>query len=177
MKQLMISALLMAFSATVVAECPAYLQGEYRRLHAADNVNLCELLEGKTALVVNTASHCGFTPQFKALEAVHQAYKDKGLVVVGFASNDFKQAAKTEEEAATICYTNYGVTFTMLAPTVVTGDKANALFAHLAEQTEEPGWNFNKYVIDGESGEVTHFGSSTKPDSEALTGAIEAALE
>lgn len=158
------------------ADCPAYLQGEYRKLHASESANLCELLNGKSALVINTASHCGFTPQFEALEAVHQQYKDKGLVVVGFASDAFKQAAKSEEEAATICYTNYGVTFTMLAPTEVTGDNANALFRWLADETEEPGWNFNKYVINGKTGEVTHFGSSAKPDSDKVVQAIEAAL-
>lgn len=177
MKPFVVTALLLAFAGTAAAECPDYLEGDYRRLHASDNVNLCELLDGKTALVVNTASHCGFTGQFEALEAVHQDYKDEGLVVVGFASDDFKQEAETEEEAATICYTNYGVTFTMLAPTVVTGDQANALFAYLAEQSEEPGWNFNKYLLNTKTGDVTHYDSKTKPDSDTLTKAIEAALE
>ncbi len=157
-------------------ECPAYLQGEYRKLHSADSVSLCDLLQGAPALVVNTASHCGFTPQFEALEAVHQKYKDQGLVVVGFASDDFKQAAKSEEEAATICYTNYGVSFTMLAPTGVRGEQANTLFQWLGAKAEQPGWNFNKYVIDPKKDSVTHFSSKVKPNSEELTDAIEAAL-
>lgn len=159
------------------ASCPAYLEGEYRKLHSTENANLCELLAGKDALIVNTASHCGFTPQFEALEALHQEYAEQGLVVVGFASDDFKQAAKSEEEAATICYTNYGVSFTMLAPTPVTGEQANGLFAYLGAQSEQPGWNFNKYLLDGETGEVQHFGSKVTPDSDELKAAVKAVLQ
>ncbi|UTF59300.1 glutathione peroxidase [Gilvimarinus sp. DA14] len=161
---------------SVAEQCPKHLQGEYRKLHSAESIDLCDLLQDAPALIVNTASHCGFTPQFEALEAVHKKYQGQGLVVVGFASDDFKQAAKSEEEAATICYTNYGVTFTMLAPTAVTGDEANAYFNWLAAQAEEPGWNFNKYLINPKDGSVTHFSSKVKPDSEELTEAIEAAL-
>ena len=173
--QWVVAALLAATGANA-ADCPEYLHGDYRKLHTTDTVNLCELVEQKPVLVVNTASHCGFTPQFEALEKTYQKYKDRGLVVVGFASDDFKQAAKSEEEAATICYTNYGVTFTMLAPTVVTGKSANPLFTYLAERTEEPGWNFNKYIINSKTGEVSHFGSKVKPDSDELIRVLESAL-
>lgn len=177
MRSLILLLALAGFATTASAdECPEYLQGEYRKLHSSETANLCELLQGKSALVVNTASHCGFTPQFKGLEALYQQYREQGLVVVGFASDDFKQAAKSEEEAATICYTNYGVTFPMLAQTEVTGEKANAYFAWLAEQTEEPGWNFNKYLVNAKTGSVTHFGSKTAPDDEELREAIDAAL-
>ncbi|MDO3387579.1 glutathione peroxidase [Gilvimarinus sp. SDUM040013] len=178
MKKYLLSLLLMPLAALAQAgdTCPDHLNGEYRKLHSSSTVDLCELLNNKPALVVNTASHCGFTKQFEGLEAVHQKYKDQGLVVVGFASDAFKQEANSEEEAATICFTNYGVSFTMLAPTEVTGESANALFAWLAEQTEEPSWNFNKYVIDPSAGGVEHFGSTAKPGSESLTQAIEAAL-
>ena len=106
------------------------MKGEYRKLHSKDSVDICALMENKTVLVVNTASHCGFTSQFKELEALHKKYKDKGLVIVGFASDDFKQEDADEEKAAEICYLNYGVTFTMLSPTAVTGDKANAQTAY-----------------------------------------------
>lgn len=177
MKTLMTAALLLSATLATASECPAYLDGEYRQLHTSESVNLCDALAGNHALLVNTASHCGFTPQFKALEALHQEYAPQGLVVMGFASDDFKQAAKSEEEAATICYTNYGVTFTMLAPTAVKGGQANTLFSYLAEQTQAPSWNFNKYLLNGKTGKVQHFGSRVKPDSDTLTAAIEALLQ
>lgn len=158
------------------AACPDYMQGDYRKLHSKDTVNLCELMENKTVLVVNTASHCGFTSQFKGLEALHKKYKDKGLVVVGFASDDFKQEDASEEKAAEICYLNYGVTFTMLSPTAVTGDKANPLFKALAAQSKAPKWNFNKYLLGQDGKVIKHFGSMTKPDSSELSKAIETAL-
>lgn len=167
---------IMSMVSIAASACPDYMKGEYRKLHSKDSVNICELMENKTVLVVNTASHCGFTSQFKELEALHKKYKDKGLVVVGFASDDFKQEDADEEKAAEICYLNYGVTFTMLAPTHVKGEKANALFKALASQSKEPKWNFNKYLLGGDGKVVEHFGSMTKPDSGKLTGAIEKLL-
>jgi glutathione peroxidase len=160
----------------VNAACPDYMQGEYRKLHSKDTVNICELMENKTVLVVNTASHCGFTSQFKGLEALHKKYKDQGLVVVGFASDDFKQEDGDEEKAAEICYLNYGVTFTMFSPTQVTGDNANSLFKALAEQSKQPKWNFNKYLLGKDGKVVEHFGSKVKPDSANLAKAIEQQL-
>jgi glutathione peroxidase len=156
--------------------CPDYLKGDYRKLHSKDSVNLCELMDNKPVLVVNTASHCGFTSQFKELEALHKKYKDQGLVIVGFASNDFKQEAKDESEAAGICFLNYGVTFTMLSPTHVRGEQANALFKALAVQAKAPKWNFNKYLLGRDGKLVEYFGSMTKPDSPKLAEAIEALL-
>ncbi len=168
--------LTLIFTALGASACPEYLQGEYRRLHSDESVNLCELTQGKAVLVVNTASHCGFTKQFKGLEEAHKKYLDKGLVVVGFASDDFNQEAKDEEEAASICFVNFGVTFTMLAPTSVKGENANPLFKALAEATEEPAWNFNKYLLDREGKVVKHFGSMTSPDAKKFTRAIEELL-
>ena len=158
------------------ADCPEFLNHDLRKLHSRDAVNLCELGGGKPMLIVNTASHCGFTPQFKGLEALYQQYKEQGLQVVGFASDDFKQEADDEEKAASICYVNYGVTFTMIAPSHVKGDDANPVFRELARQTKAPKWNFNKYLVDGEGKVVGHFGSMTKPESETLRQAIEGAL-
>ena len=113
-----------AVAATPAAQqCPAYLDHEFRKLHSSQSVNLCKAYAGKPMLIINTASHCGFTPQFKGLEAVHAKYKDRGLVVVGFSSNDFNQEAKDEEKAAEVCFLNNGVTFTMLAPQHVTRDR------------------------------------------------------
>lgn len=144
--------------------CPAFLNQKFKRLHSNEDVNLCELYTGKPMVFVNTASHCGFTKQFKPLEALYQKYKDQGVQVVGFASDDFNQEAKSEQEAATICYKNYGVTFTMLAPTKVKGEEANAVFSHLAKAAgEQPSWNFNKYVVSADGSKVKHFGSRENP--------------
>lgn len=181
MKSLSILTILLAmsapFSVGVLAEdCPDFMQGDYRRLHSSEDVDLCKQFAGQPMLVVNTASHCGFTSQFTALEATHQRYQERGLAVVGFSSNDFNQEADSEEKAASVCYENFGVTFTMLAPTGVKGDDANPLFRELAERTEAPGWNFNKYLVAADGEVVAHFGSQVKPDSEELTQAIEALL-
>lgn len=159
-----------------LAGCPEFLNYDMRKLHSSESLNLCDAIGNKPALVVNTASHCGFTPQFKGLEALHQRYAKSGLVVVGFASDDFRQAAKSEEEAATICYKNYGVSFLMLAPSHVRGENANPLFQEVARQSTSPRWNFNKYLLDANGKVVQHFPSSTKPDSPVIQAAIESLL-
>lgn len=158
------------------ATCPQYMEQTMRKLHSKEQIDLCVAQSGKPMLIVNTASHCGFTPQFKGLEALYQKYRDRGLQVVGFASDDFRQEAKDEESAAEVCYVNYGVTFTMLAPSQVRGPEANAVFKELAKQTQAPGWNFNKYVVDSSGSVVQHFGSNTLPDSKVLEAAIESVL-
>jgi glutathione peroxidase len=168
--------LLAVFSGSLFAACPAYLQGEYRKLHSTDDIDLCALTEGKPVLVINTASHCGFASQFEGLEALNKKYQERGLVVVGFASDDFNQESKDEAESAGICFINYGVTFTMLSPTHVRGDEANPLFKALAKETSQPKWNFNKYLVDKNGKIVKHFGSSTKPESKKLSEAIEQLL-
>ena len=154
-------------SATGSKSCPEFMNAEFRRLHSDEMVNLCSLYQGKPMLIVNTASHCGFTSQFKDLEAFYQQHKDQGVTVIGFASDSFNQEAKSEEAAAGICYENFGVTFTMLAPTPVKGAKANSVFKGLAEKSQAPQWNFNKYLVlpNKDSVEVKHFSSPTNPRS------------
>jgi glutathione peroxidase len=161
---------------TAFASCPAYLDHDLRKLHSSDTVNLCQLGGGKPVLIVNTASHCGYTPQFRQLEMLYKRYREQGLEVVGFASDDFRQEANDEEQAAEVCYVNYGVTFTMLAPTHVRGDEANPIFRELAQQTQAPGWNFNKYLVDRSGKVVIHFDSNTAPDSPVLAQAIASVL-
>ena len=156
--------------------CPAFLDHDLPKLHSKDTVNLCDLAAGKPMLVVNTASHCGFTGQFKGLEALHERYAKQGLVVVGFASDHFNQEAKTEEEAATICFKNFGVTFTMIAPSPVTGANATPVFAHINQQAKAPRWNFTKYLLNEKGEVIERFGSTTGPESKSITQAIDAVL-
>ena len=158
------------------SQCPAFLNHEFKKLHSTDTINLCEQYKNKALLIVNTASHCGYTKQFAPLEELNQKYKDKGLQIIGFASDDFNQEAKDEKEAATICYENYGVTFTMLAPTHVKGDNANPVFAHLGKQTAAPSWNFNKYLVTNNGAKITHYESKITPIDSNLENDIKAAL-
>ena len=107
---------------------------------------------------------------------MHQQDKDRGLVVVGFASDDFRQEADTEEEAAKVCFVNFGVTFTMIAPTPVTGEQANPVFREINRQSEQPRWNFTKYVVDRSGTVVERFPSKVRPDDPQLIEAVESVL-
>jgi glutathione peroxidase len=128
-------------------------------------------------VVVNTASFCGFAPQFKSLEALNQRYKAQGLEVIGVPSNDFKQESKDGAETAKVCYVNYGVTFTMTEPQKVRGDDATPLFKELAKQADSaPKWNFYKYVVDRQGKLIASFSSLTKPDDPDFIAAVEKAL-
>ena len=158
------------------ATCLPMFDQTMRKLHSQDSVNLCELTTQKPVLVVNTASHCGFTPQFRELEALHQQFGEQGLVVLGFPSNDFRQESKDESETAEVCYRNYGVSFTMLAPGAVRGADANPVFKQLASASKAPSWNFNKYLVDTQ-GQVTHYASTIKPQSAQLVSDVEQALQ
>lgn len=152
----------LAFAGSKEKNCPTYLNQEIKRLHSAKVVNLCDYYhEGKPILVVNTASNCGYTPQFKELESLYQKYKDSGFVILGFPSNSFNQEEKTEESTARVCYKNYGVSFPMFTHVSVKGEDSHPLFKYLATKSEEPGWNFNKYLLIND--DVTHFPSSVKP--------------
>jgi glutathione peroxidase len=169
--------LVLGAPATVAASCPAFLNHDFKKLRSDKSVNLCAEYAGKPLLIVNTASHCGYTPQFKGLEALYQKYHGRGLVVVGFPSDDFNQESKDEAETADICYINYGVTFTMLAPSPVTGKNANPVFQELDRRSGEPTWNFNKYLVSADGKVVQHFDSNVKPDSPQLTRAVEKLLD
>jgi glutathione peroxidase len=168
--------LLLAAGGIAMAECPAYLNQDLQKLRSKGTVNICKDFADKPLLLVNTASHCGFTPQFKGLQAMHEKYKDQGLVVIGFPSDDFNQEDKDLAKTAEICYINYGVKFTMLEPSSVKGKQANAIFQELARQTDAPNWNFNKYLVKPDGKVVEHFGSLTKPGSKKMTKAIEGVL-
>ena len=156
--------------------CPALLDHTMQRLHSSEQVALCQFA-GKPLLIVNTASYCGFTGQFGGLESLWQELQDDDLVVLGFPSNDFRQEDDDEAATAEVCYVNYGVSFTMLAPGPVTGAVANPVFAELQRQgAGEPRWNFHKYVVDRHGALVAEFGSRTTPDDPALRAAIDEAM-
>ncbi len=158
-------------------QCPALLQHELPKLRSKDTIDLCQQFQGKALVVVNTASHCGFTPQFKGLEALYQRYKDDGLAVLGVPSDDFFQEADDAAETAEVCYVNYGVTFAMAQTQPVRGSDAIPLFKELAEQAgRAPRWNFYKYVVDRNGKVVDYFSSKVKPDDPKLIAAVEKAL-
>nr|WP_249199410.1 glutathione peroxidase [Photobacterium sp. GJ3] len=158
--------------------CPALLDHEFGKLNSTDKMNLCEQFKGKVLLFVNTASQCGFTPQYKGLETLYQTYKDQGFAVIGFPSNDFFQDRGSEENTAKICYLDYGVTFPMVNRSAVRGSDANPVFHQLAEDSGvTPKWNFYKYLVDREGKVVTVFASTTKPDDSQLTHSIEQLLK
>jgi len=156
--------------------CPALLQHTFGRLQDDKPQPLCQYA-GKVLLVVNTASFCGYTGQYEGLEALHAKYAARGLVVMGFPSNDFNQESDDTAKIAELCFNTYGVKFPMFAPSKVTGRDANALFAGLAQATgQPPKWNFHKYVVDRQGKPVAAFASRVAPGDAALVAAIEKAL-
>ncbi|MBB3047595.1 glutathione peroxidase [Litorivivens lipolytica] len=157
--------------------CSPLLDYRHTALRSSETVDFCERFRGKVLLVVNTASQCGFTPQFEGLERLYQDYRERGLEIVGFPSNDFRQEYSEAAETAKVCYVNYGVTFTMLEASSVRGSAANALFARLEESgAGQPRWNFYKYLIDRDGRVVTSFPSRVEPESPAMRTAIEGLL-
>ena len=163
---------------TASAACAGALDVSYRKLASEVSVHLCEAYAGKVLLIVNTASKCGFTPQYEGLEALHARLSGRGFAVLGFPSNDFMgQEPGSEEEIAEFCTLTYGVKFPMFEKVVVKGDDATPLYRALREATgESPGWNFHKYLVDREGKVVASFGSRTKPDDAKLLEQIEALL-
>lgn len=157
--------------------CPAILHYTFNRLQDDSKQDLCQYA-GKVILVVNTASFCGFTRQYEGLEALYAKYADKGLVVLGFPSNDFgKQEPGSSKEIADFCYNTYGVKFPMFAKSSVQGDDANPLYVALIKATgTTPKWNFYKYLIDRKGNIVDSYKSITTPESQILLGPIEKAL-
>ena len=158
------------------AACPALLNHAFPRLQDDKPQPLCQYA-GKVLLIVNTASFCGFTPQYEGLEALYAKYAARGLVVMGFPSIDFNQESRDSQKIADLCFNTYGVKFPMFSASSVRGKEANPLFAQLAQATgKSPTWNFNKYLVDRQGKPVAYFGSSTAPDSVTLVGAVEKAL-
>jgi glutathione peroxidase len=163
---------------TVTAACAPALDFEKRRLAGDETVRLCEAYQGKVILVVNTASKCGFTGQYEGLEALYDKYGDRGLVVLGFPSNDFaNQEPGSEEEIQKFCRLTYSVQFPMFEKISVKKGSADPFFQYLAEHAGAyPKWNFYKYLIDRDGNVVDYFSSITAPDSKKMINAIERLL-
>jgi glutathione peroxidase len=157
-------------------ECPALLKQDVLRLQDEKPQSLCQY-SGKVVVVVNTASFCGFTSQYEGLEALHSKYKDKGLVVLGFPSNDFSQETGSNKQIADFCANTFGVKFPMFTKTAVSGKNASPLFQQLtAKSGTAPKWNFYKYVIGRDGQSVASFNSMTTPDSKPFVKEIEKQL-
>jgi glutathione peroxidase len=160
------------------ADCPESLDHEMRPLTGQQSVHLCEIMRGKVVLVVNTASRCAYTPQYEGLERLYERYRERGLVVAGFPSNDFAgQEPGTEKQIRDFCRLTYGVQFPMFEKVRVKGKSATPFYQYLARVTgESPRWNFHKYLIDREGRVVASFPSQVEPDDRRLTDRIEALL-
>ena len=156
--------------------CPALLDQKFKSLQGQPQ-NLCQYA-GKVVVVVNTASYCGFTEQYKGLQAIYDKYKDKGLVVVGFPANDFgKQEPGSNAEVADFCERTYKVKFPMLEKTSVVEGQANPMYEALFKATgQRPQWNFHKYLIGRDGKSVKSFGSRVNPESAEFVGEIEQRL-
>ncbi|MDO9314127.1 MAG: glutathione peroxidase [Burkholderiaceae bacterium] len=162
------------------ASCGNLLNREIPRLQDEKPQNLCQYA-GKVVLVVNTASYCGFTSQYKGLETLYARYRERGLVVLGFPSNDFGgQEPGNNQEIASFCANTFGVKFPMFTKTRVSpaaGTALSPLYAELRQRTgSSPRWNFHKYLISRDGATVLSFSSDIEPDDQALVEGIEKLL-
>ena len=159
------------------ASCPALLRHAFTPIQGGSAQTLCRY-QGKVLLIVNTASQCGYTPQYEKLEALYRRYRDRGLVVVGFPSNDFGgQEPGSNKEIAEFCRTVYGVQFPMYEKQSVTRLEANPLYADLVARTRvAPKWNFHKYVVDRSGANVASFPSGVEPDDREFIRYLERSL-
>jgi glutathione peroxidase len=181
-KSIVFSALLVGVAAPSWAQsapqaCPALLNQSFNRLQDEAPQSLCQY-SGKVALVVNTASYCGFTSQYEGLEKLYAKYSSKGLVVLGFPSNDFGgQEPGSAKEIGDLCFNTYGVKFPMFSKTGVVGKEANPLYAQLTKMTgTAPKWNFHKYLIGRDGKVLGSYPSKVTPEDRGLLGEIEKAL-
>lgn len=162
--------------ATPAATCPPLLRHTFNRLQDEKPQSLCQYA-GKVILVVNTASYCGFTGQYAGLEALYARYQGRGLVVLGFPSNDFAQESGDDRQIADFCENTFGVKFPMFSKSSVSGESASPLYRDLAAQAgQAPRWNFYKYLIGRDGRVVDHFASLTAPDNPRLVLALERQL-
>ncbi|KAF1687639.1 glutathione peroxidase [Pseudoxanthomonas broegbernensis] len=179
LKYLISIAISLGLAASASAAGPSLLDVEYRPLAGKTPVNLAQQHAGKVLLVVNTASKCGFTPQYEGLEALQQHYAARGFAVLGFPSNDFRnQESGDEAQIQEFCTLTYGVKFPMYEKVHVLGAQATPLYQRLARATgTEPGWNFHKYLVSRDGRVVGNWVSTVEPQDPALVAAIERELK
>ena len=178
MKRLIITALLLMSVEAHAKNCSSLLDFDVRTLNEDTIVNLCEEYQGKVILIVNTASKCAYTDQYDSLEKLYNQYKQKGLVVLGFPSNDFgHQEPGTEKQIKTFCKLTYGVKFPMFSKTRVSQHYADPLYKKLASESGRyPQWNFHKYLIDRNGQLVTDYPSAIDPMNKSVISEIEKQL-
>jgi glutathione peroxidase len=159
------------------ADCPPLLDVALPPLMDDKPESICKY-QGKVILVVNTASECGYTPQYEGLEKLYRRYKDRGLVVLGFPSNDFGgQEPGSNKEIASFCQANYGVSFPMFSKSSVARGEVNPFYARLAKATgTAPGWNFHKYLVDRSGTRAQSFATQVEPSNQKLVREIERLL-
>ena len=176
MRRLITLFVFLAASPLVSAACPPLIDLKLATL-SEDAASLCRY-EGKVLLVVNTASQCGYTPQYEGLEALYRRYKDRGLVVIGFPSNDFGgQEPGSNKEIASFCAVNYGVSFPMFAKSAVAKGSVNPFYERLAKvSNSRPRWNFHKYLVDRHGERVLAYPSEVTPNDPKLLKEIERLL-
>jgi glutathione peroxidase len=166
-----------ARSIAAEVRCPSILDHKFANL-MDEPISLCQF-RSKVLLIVNTASECGYTPQYEGLEKIFRRYRDKGFAVLGFPANDFGgQEPGSNKEIAQFCRVNYGITFPLFAKTAVVGANANPLFRELAARTgRPPRWNFHKYLLDTVGQPVAVFESAVDPEDRRITAQIEKLLD
>src|SRR5262245_9599390 len=173
---LLLLALLFGMPGLAVGACSDLLKHDYTSLQGKP-VNLCEYAN-RPILVVNTASKCGYTPQFEKLEAMNERYAPRGLVVVGFPSNDFNRELGTNKEIAEFCKLTYFVEFPMIEKGSVKGPGANDFYKQLAAAAgTAPRWNFHKYLIAPDGKTVLSFDTRVEPDAREITSKLQPMLK
>ncbi|MCG6887843.1 MAG: glutathione peroxidase [Proteobacteria bacterium] len=163
---------------TAYSACPAALDHHIRPLTEETSVHLCDVMSGKVVLVVNTASKCAYTPQYDGLEKLYERYRERGLIVAGFPSDDFAgQEPGTEKQIQEFCRLTYAVQFPMFEKVRVRGSSADPFYKHLVRVTgDQPSWNFHKYLLDRDGRVVASFPSRVTPDDKRLVNLIEELL-
>lgn len=158
------------------AACSELYNHQFKTLQGKD-FDLCDY-QDKPIIVVNTASKCGFTPQFDSLEKLYSQYQKQGLLVIGFPSNDFKQDPGDNKQIGDFCKMTYGVKFPMMSKSSVTGPEANSFYKQLIAKTgQAPKWNFYKYVISPQGKHVSVYESTVVPDAEPIMSQIKPFLK